>query len=109
MADKPGVGFVGVGNMGARVGRRAAGEDRRAGDHGLLSRKFDAGFTMSLLAMDLSIALQVGRETNTPAPLSALCKEMVASAQAMFSSDADHTEMAKFRERLAGTQLGEAR
>jgi 3-hydroxyisobutyrate dehydrogenase len=29
----------------------------------VLSRKFDAGFTMGLLAKDLSIALQVGRET----------------------------------------------
>ena len=40
----------------------------------VLSRKFDAGFTMGLLAKDLSIALQVGRETGTPAPLSALCQ-----------------------------------
>ncbi len=30
----------------------------------VLSRKFDAGFTMGLLAKDLSIALQVGRETG---------------------------------------------
>jgi 3-hydroxyisobutyrate dehydrogenase len=35
-----------------------------------------------------------------------LCKEMVASAQAMFGSDADHTEMAKLCEKLVGTQLG---
>jgi 3-hydroxyisobutyrate dehydrogenase len=74
----------------------------------VLSRKFDAGFTMGLLAKDLSIALQVGRETDTPAPLAALCKEMVAAAQAMFGSDADHTEMAKLCERLAGTELGKA-
>jgi 3-hydroxyisobutyrate dehydrogenase len=72
----------------------------------VLSRKFDAGFTIGLLAKDLSTALQVGRETETPAPLSALCKEMVTAAQAMFGSDADHTEMAKLLERMAGTQLG---
>jgi 3-hydroxyisobutyrate dehydrogenase len=72
----------------------------------VLSRKFDAGFTMGLLAKDLSIALQVGRETETPAPLSVLTKEMVAAAQAMFGCDADHTEMAKLCERLVGTQLG---
>ncbi|MEJ0017650.1 MAG: NAD(P)-dependent oxidoreductase [Acetobacteraceae bacterium] len=72
----------------------------------VLSRKFDAGFTMGLLAKDLSIALQVGRETGTAAPLSALTKEMVAAAQAMFGSDADHTEMAKLCERLVGTELG---
>ena len=32
----------------------------------VLSRSFDAGFTLGLLAKDLSIALQVGRETGTP-------------------------------------------
>jgi 3-hydroxyisobutyrate dehydrogenase len=72
----------------------------------VLSRRFDAGFTMGLLAKDLSIALQVGRETGVPTPLSALCKEMVAAAQAMFGPDADHTEMAKLCERLAGMELG---
>jgi 3-hydroxyisobutyrate dehydrogenase len=72
----------------------------------VLSRKFNAGFTMGLMAKDLSIALQVARETGTPSPLSALTKEMVAAAQAMFGSDADHTEMAKLCERLAYTQLG---
>ena len=34
----------------------------------VLSRGFNAGFTMGLLAKDLSIALQVGRETGTAAP-----------------------------------------
>jgi 3-hydroxyisobutyrate dehydrogenase len=72
----------------------------------VLSRTFDAGFTMGLLAKDLSIALQVARETATPAPFSALTKEMVAAAQSMFGSDADHTEMAKLCERLTGGQLG---
>ena len=72
----------------------------------VLSRKFDSGFTMGLLVKDLSISLQLGRETDTPAPLSALTRELAAAAQAMFGSDADHTEMAKLCERLAGTQLG---
>jgi 3-hydroxyisobutyrate dehydrogenase len=72
----------------------------------VLSRKFDAGFTMGLLAKDLSIALQVGRETATPTPVSALCKELVVAAQTMFGSDADHTEMARLCERLAGEELG---
>ncbi len=68
----------------------------------VLSRKFDAGFSMGLLAKDLSIALQVGRETGTAAPLSALVKEMIVSAEARFGSAADHTEMAKLCELLAG-------
>ena len=75
----------------------------------VLSRKFNAGFTMGLMAKDLSIALQVGRETETPAPLSAMCREMVVAAQAMFGSDADHTEMARLCERMVGTELGKAK
>ncbi|WP_158925077.1 NAD(P)-dependent oxidoreductase [Acidisphaera sp. S103] len=73
----------------------------------VLSRKFDAGFAMGLLAKDLSIAMQVGRETATSAPLSALVNEMIVSAQAKFGPNADHTEMAKLCELLAGSELGE--
>jgi 3-hydroxyisobutyrate dehydrogenase len=72
----------------------------------VLSRKFDAGFTMGLLAKDLSIALQIGRETGTAAPLSALVKEFIVSAEAKFGPGADHTEMAKLCEMLAGSELG---
>jgi 3-hydroxyisobutyrate dehydrogenase len=71
----------------------------------VLSRKFNAGFTMGLLAKDLSIAMQVGRETGTAAPLSALVQEMIVSAQSMFGSAADHTEMAKWVEKLVGEEL----
>ena len=72
----------------------------------VLSRKFDAGFTMGLLAKDLSIAMQIGRETGTPAPLSALVREMIVSAEALYGPGADHTEMAKWVERLVGDELG---
>ena len=71
----------------------------------VLSRKFDAGFSLGLLAKDLSIALQVGRETGTAAPLSALVREMIVSAETMFGSGADHTEMAKWVEKIAGDEL----
>ncbi len=73
----------------------------------VLSRRFDAGFTMGLLHKDVSIALELGRETATPAPVSALCKELIAAAVAMLGSDADHTEMARVLERLAGEELRE--
>jgi 3-hydroxyisobutyrate dehydrogenase len=72
----------------------------------VLSRRFNAGFTMGLLAKDLSIAMQVARETDTPSPISALCRELIISAQNRFGPDADHTEMAKLLEQLAGTELG---
>src|SRR4051812_17968871 len=72
----------------------------------VLSRSFDAGFTMGLLAKDLSIALQVGRETGTAAPLSALVREFIVSAEAKFGPNADHTEMARLCELLVGSELG---
>jgi 3-hydroxyisobutyrate dehydrogenase len=72
----------------------------------VLSRKFDAGFTMGLLAKDLSIALQVARDTATAAPLSAVVREFIVSAEGKFGAGADHTEMAKLCELLAGTELG---
>ncbi len=71
----------------------------------VISRKFDAGFAMGLLAKDLSIALQVARETGTAAPLSALVREMIVSAETMFGPGSDHTEMAKWVERLVGDEL----
>jgi 3-hydroxyisobutyrate dehydrogenase len=72
----------------------------------VLSRTFDAGFTMALLNKDLSIALQVARETATAAPLSAVVREFIVSAEAKFGPNSDHTEMAKLCELLAGTELG---
>jgi 3-hydroxyisobutyrate dehydrogenase len=71
----------------------------------VLSRQFDAGFTMGLLAKDLSIAMQVGRETATAAPLSALVNEMIVAAQSRFGPNADHTEMARLCELFAGSEL----
>ena len=72
----------------------------------VLSRSFDAGFTMGLLDKDVSIAMQVARETATPAPVSALVRELIGAALAMFGPGADHTEMARLSERLAGSELG---
>lgn len=72
----------------------------------VLSRSFDAGFGLDLMVKDLGIALGVARETGTPAPVSALVREMWAAAQAMLGPGQDHTAAAKLSERLAGTELG---
>jgi 3-hydroxyisobutyrate dehydrogenase len=76
----------------------------------VLSRRFDAGFGLDLMAKDLSIALGVGRETGTATPFSALCREMWASAATLLGPGQDHTALARFCEQLAGTKLdaGEA-
>jgi 3-hydroxyisobutyrate dehydrogenase len=72
----------------------------------VLSRRFDAGFGLDLMVKDLSIALEVGRETATPTPFSALCREMWAASAAMLGPGADHTAMAKLSEHMSGTVLG---
>lgn len=72
----------------------------------VLSRRFDAGFGLDLMVKDVSIALEVGRETGTPTPFAALCREMWASAAGLLGPGLDHTAMAQFSERLVGETLG---
>jgi len=71
----------------------------------VLSRGFDSGFALDLMVKDLSIALEVARESGTPAPFAALCRELWAAAQATLGQGQDHTAMARFVERLTGTEL----
>jgi 3-hydroxyisobutyrate dehydrogenase len=72
----------------------------------VLSRRFDAGFGLDLMVKDLSIALEVGRETTTPAPFSALCREMWLAAATSLGPGVDHTALAKMLEQMTGTVLG---
>ena len=73
----------------------------------VLSRRFDSGFGLDLMVKDLGIALGVARDTGTAAPFAALCRELSAAAAAMLGPGADHTELAKLSERLAGSELSE--
>jgi len=72
----------------------------------VLSRRFDSGFGLDLMVKDLSIALEVGRDTATPTPFAALCRELWASAGALLGPGQDHTAVAQLSERLSGTALG---
>ena len=45
----------------------------------VLSRRFDSGFGLDLMVKDLSIALEIGRDTRTPTPFAALCRELWAA------------------------------
>ncbi len=71
----------------------------------VLSRGFDSGFGLDLMVKDLSIALQIGRDTATPTPLAAMTRELWAAAAVMLGKGADHTAVAKFAEVLAGSEL----
>lgn len=72
----------------------------------VLSRSFDAGFGLDLMVKDLGIALGVARDTATPAPFAALCRELWSAAAAVLGPGQDHTALAKLSERLAGSELG---
>jgi 3-hydroxyisobutyrate dehydrogenase len=71
----------------------------------VLTRQFNSGFGLDLMVKDLSTALEVGRETGTPTPFAALCREMWSSAAALLGPGQDHTAMARFCETLAGAEL----
>ena len=73
----------------------------------VLSGKYNAGFGLDLMVKDLSIALGIGRDTNTPTPFSAMCREMWASCAAMLGPGQDHTAIAKLTETLAGDTLSD--
>ncbi|HTS96384.1 MAG TPA: NAD(P)-dependent oxidoreductase [Streptosporangiaceae bacterium] len=72
----------------------------------VLSRRFDSGFGLDLMVKDLSIALEVARDTQTPVPFAALCRELWSSAAGVLGPGQDHTAAARFSERLAGVELG---
>jgi 3-hydroxyisobutyrate dehydrogenase len=71
----------------------------------VLSRKFNSGFGLDLMVKDLSIALQVGRETATPTPLAAQTRELWAAAGKLLGPGQDHTAAARFSEALAAGEL----
>ncbi len=71
----------------------------------VLSRGFDSGFGLDLMVKDLSIALQVARETATPVPLSAQARELWAAAAGVLGPGQDHTAVARFSEGLARDEL----
>jgi 3-hydroxyisobutyrate dehydrogenase len=71
----------------------------------VLSRRFDSGFGLDLMVKDLGIALDVGKETGTPTPFAALCRELWASAAGVLGPGLDHTEIARFSELLGRAEL----
>jgi len=72
----------------------------------VFSRSFASGFALDLMVKDLGIALDLARDTDTPAPLSAACRSLWASAQGALDAGADHTAIVQWMEMVAGTRLG---
>jgi len=72
----------------------------------VLSRRFDSGFSLDLMLKDVSIALELGRDTVTPTPIAALVRELSAAAVALHGPGQDHTAVAQLAEKLVGETLG---
>jgi 3-hydroxyisobutyrate dehydrogenase len=71
----------------------------------VLSRTFNSGFSLELMVKDLGNALDLGVQTGTPTPFSALCRELWRAAAVVLDDDEDHTGVAKLSEKLAGFEL----
>ena len=91
--------------LNASTGRNHATEHKLA--QFVLSRRFDAGFSLALMVKDLGTALELAGETGTPAPFAAECRVLWRLAAEVLGPDADHTAIVRWLEAIAGTTLGE--
>ncbi len=89
--------------LNGSTGRNHATEVKMA--RFVLSGAFDSGFSMRLMVKDLRTALELAHETGTPVPLSAGALEEWTAALRTLESDPDHTAIAAYVERRAGTEL----
>lgn len=74
----------------------------------ILSRRFDSGFSLDLMAKDLTIAVELARATDTPIPFGTVCRELWAAARVQLGAGQDHTAVVKWFESVSGDTLGEA-
>src|SRR5262249_3563064 len=92
--------------LNASTGRNYATEQKLA--QFVLSRRFDAGFSLALMVKDLGTALDLAHETHTPAPLAAKCRALWTRAAAALEPDAAHLAILRWVEAGAGGPLGGA-
>jgi len=72
----------------------------------ILSRKFNAGFSLGLMAKDLRIALEVIESTGTPDWIARPVVEASNKAEAVLGGAEDHTGVVKIWEQAAHAQMG---
>ena len=72
----------------------------------ILSRRFDAGFSLDLMLKDLRTAMEIARATGSPVPLGEACLEAWTKARDAVGTGADHTAVARYWEKRTGTELG---
>lgn len=75
-------------------------------DHGQgLTRRFQSGYQLSLLAKDMKIAKTVIESTGVESGLSDLIVSRLSAADQLSGPGADHTQCIELWERNAGIQL----
>ncbi|MEW6112500.1 MAG: NAD(P)-dependent oxidoreductase [Thermodesulfobacteriota bacterium] len=72
----------------------------------VFSRTFASGFSLDLMVKDLTTAVELARETQTPILFSSLCRELWASARADLGEGLDHTDVVRWFEKISSTTLG---
>jgi 3-hydroxyisobutyrate dehydrogenase len=71
----------------------------------VISRSFDDPFKLALMVKDIGIAMELGRSTGTPAPLSALAQQLWRAAADAAAPDASVSELVRWVERASGTEI----
>jgi 2-hydroxy-3-oxopropionate reductase len=71
----------------------------------VLTRRFESGFRLELMAKDLELCLAEARERWFPMPLAGLVQQLWTLARSQAASDADHTEMVRLYEGWAGVEV----
>ena len=73
----------------------------------MLQNNFAPGFRIDLHIKDLANALDTGHESGAPMPLSAALMEMMQTLRADGRGGEDHSSLANYYAKLAGTSLSE--
>ena len=71
----------------------------------MFSRSFASGFSLDFMIKDLTMAVELARDTQTPIIFSSLCRELWVAARADLGQDLDHTDVVRWFENLSGATL----
>ncbi len=71
----------------------------------VFSGDLQAGFALDLMLKDVATALELARETETPAPLAAATHELLLGAHAALPDGADYMQIVRHFEALAGASI----
>lgn len=92
--------------INAASGRSLVTEERIP-DH-VLSREFDFGFSLDLMRKDIGITMDTLTALDIPAPVLRQVNEMFAMGEAKLGPKAEHMEVVKVLEDMAGVQIKKA-